>query len=74
MSNIKLTKLALKSWNSFHFGHIQSRISEIKRYIELLQHLPPSQYILEQENSANKELDEILEREQIFWREKAKGN
>lgn len=72
MSKIKCTKLALKFWNRVHFGHIQSKILELKMYIESLQSLPQFEFVLNQEKMALKELDKIWLRERILWKAKAK--
>lgn len=40
ITKIKYTKTALKDWNKKHFGIIQTRIGEIKHWIEYLQNLP----------------------------------
>lgn len=72
MSNFKHTKIALKSWNKLYFGRIQYKISDLKKLIETLQQLPQSSLIIDQENIAMRELNEILLRERILWKEKAK--
>lgn len=68
------TKLVLKQWNTIHFGRAQSRIATLKQLIETLQALPPSPYSLEEEELACKELDELLIREQLLRKLKAKVN
>lgn len=40
MTKIKYTKVALKEWNRKHFCIVQTRIGEIKGWIECLQNLP----------------------------------
>lgn len=62
----------LKSWNKLYFGRVQSKISELKKLIETLQYLPQSSTIIEQEKIATSELNEIILRERILWKEKAK--
>lgn len=66
MVNLKYTKLTLKKWNKLYFGHIQSKIVELKKLIDTLQYLPQSSTILEKERQTSRELDEILLREQIL--------
>jgi hypothetical protein len=34
---LKATKYALKNWNKFHFGHIQTRISSLTRQLDIVQ-------------------------------------
>lgn len=55
MTKIKYTKITLKDWNRKHFGIVQTRIGEIKRWIDSLQNLPQTAWILEEEDMARKE-------------------
>lgn len=72
-SKLKTTKLALKQWNHIHFGHLQSNIQTLKRQIEHLQSQTPTPTTIQMEQSALKDLDELLVRERILWMEKAKS-
>lgn len=72
MTNIKATKVALKTWNRHHFGHVQSRIADLKGFIETLQSLSQTDHILEQERLAHAELNEIWIRERLLWKAKAR--
>lgn len=74
MSNLKQTKIALKSWNLHHFGHIQSRIQELKTFLHSLPSLPQNDHVLEQERLALAELNEIWIRERLLWKAKARVN
>lgn len=73
MTKIKVTKLALKSWNQTHFGNIHTRIKNLKTYITHLQSLPQTTLVIQMEQMAQKDLDELLLRETILWKEKAKS-
>lgn len=72
MTKLKVTKVALKDWKKKYFGHVQTLIKEIRNVIEALQNLPQSDRILDQEKATYKELDELLQREQILLKDKAK--
>lgn len=73
MSNLKITKLALKSWNKYHFGNIHAKIKELHKYIETLQAMPQSYRALELEGATQAELDEIWSQEMLLWKVKAKA-
>lgn len=72
MTNLKNNKVALKTWNRHHFGNVQSRIADLKKLIELLQSLPQTYHVMEQERLAHAELDEIWLREKLLWKAKAR--
>lgn len=72
MTKLKYTKLALKEWNKLHFRHVQTNITELKTLLETLQSLPLSATNLNWENMIHSDLDELLKREQILWRDKGK--
>lgn len=63
----------MKIWNRNNFGHVQSKIKEISRQIEELQIKPQPMENLEEEGRLQLELDELLEIEEIIWRDKVKG-
>lgn len=73
MSELKSTKVALKKWNIHHFKNVPGRIKELKHIIETCQSSSQSNFIMEQEASACKELDETLVRERLLWKSKAKA-
>lgn len=74
MTKLKTTKLALKVWNRQVFGHNSHKISELKQYIEDFQSSPPSDMNSKLECRAQRDLDELLLRECIMWKEKAKAH
>lgn len=72
MSKIKVTKMALKWWNHAHFGNVHTNIQNLKTHIDHLQAQPQTSLVIQMERNAQEELDEILLRERILWKEKAK--
>lgn len=70
-SKTKNTKMALKKWNKEVFGHVQTRISNLKREIEELQGHLPDKDLTYIEQSKQWELEELLKREETLWRDKA---
>lgn len=72
MAKVKTTKLALKEWNRKVFGHVPTKIHETKQLLDTLQSAPPTALNLELEQKTQLELDELLLREQIHLKEKAK--
>lgn len=73
MSSIKTTKLALKCWNRNHFGNIRTKLQTLKLHIDSLQSQTPTNLVIQMEQMAQQELDELLLRESIHWKEKAKN-
>lgn len=73
MTKLKMKKVALKEWNVRIFGHLQSKIRQLKSVIESLQACPSSAGNFQMEQQAQADLDELLLRERILWKEKAKA-
>lgn len=68
------TRKALKSWNKSSFGHVQSQVKQLSSHIESLQNLPPTPSNLSREANAQLDLDELLKREELHWRDKSREN
>lgn len=66
MTRLETTKIALKAWNRHHFGHLQSKATELKKYIAKIQTLPQTNHALEMEGAAQLELDEIWNQERLL--------
>ncbi|KAI5661705.1 hypothetical protein M9H77_21028 [Catharanthus roseus] len=76
--NVRLEKgiirpTTLNIWNPNHFGKVQDRIKELYDYLERIQSGPQREDFLAQEKLIQIELRELLIRETILWREKAKS-
>lgn len=72
MSKIKNTNLALKEWNRTHFGNLQTSIKNLISTIDSLQSNTQTPTTIKMEQSAQRDLDELLLRERTLWQEKAK--
>lgn len=55
------------------FGHVQSHIKKIKEEIAALQSMNPASDVVSAEQSKQWELEELLHREELLWRDKAKA-
>lgn len=71
-SRIKNVKVALKKWNSNHFGNCQSKIKVLKEQIECVQKKDKTTSNLALDENLQHELDIWLAREETLWRQKAK--
>lgn len=60
--------------NRLAFGHITVKKKDILTQISNLQSLPQTSYSIEEEETLQKDLDEILKRDEILWRDKVKSN
>jgi hypothetical protein len=68
----KRTKVALKSWNNLHFGHIQSKIKSLMAEISGIQASPHSSVAAAKEVVLQEALQEQLLREEILWKQKSR--
>jgi hypothetical protein len=68
----KKTKTALKSWNTLHFGHIQTQIKSLMAQIGVIQSSPHSSSNAAREVLLQKELQEQLLREEVLWKQKSR--
>lgn len=55
------------------FGNVFTKIEELKQIIKSAQDIPPTTSTMEMEKSAHHDLNEVLTRERILWRDKVKG-
>ena len=69
---IKQAKLELKQWNRSCFGNVQSKIKEAWKNLDQIQSLDPNPQILEKEANFCMEIQELLKREEILWRQKSR--
>jgi hypothetical protein len=68
-SKLQQTLNALHSWGSKTFGIIPKRIKNCQQDLQKLQQLQPHQNINSQITNKEKELDELLEKEELWWRQ-----
>jgi hypothetical protein len=66
------TKVALKSWNVLHFGHIQSKIKSLMSKINGIQANPHSPAEAAREAFLQEALQEQLLREEVLWKQKSR--
>ena len=69
---IKQAKLELKQWNRSCFGNVQSKIKEAWKNLDQIQSLDPNPQNLEKEANLCMEIQELLKREEILWRQKSR--
>ena len=68
----KKTKTALKSWNTLHFGHIQTQIKSLMARIGVIQSSTHSSSNAAREVILQKDLQEQLLREEVLWKQKSR--
>ena len=66
------TKAALLKWNSMHFGNIQKKIKKTINLLDYAQKLPPTQTSFELEINLKVDLENLLVKEETFWRSKSR--
>jgi hypothetical protein len=64
------TKVALKHWNTHHFGHIQTQIKILMAKISGIQASPHSLSNVARESFFHEALQEQLLREKVLWKQK----
>ncbi|XP_057428231.1 uncharacterized protein LOC130721452 [Lotus japonicus] len=65
---------ALGSWGKQKFGDIPKKISDLKVRLQNLQRKPKTDGILREMREAERELDVLLEREEIWWSQRSRAN
>ncbi|KAL6988927.1 hypothetical protein U1Q18_052591 [Sarracenia purpurea var. burkii] len=63
---------ALKRWSWSSFGHLQRRIRELREKLADIQAFTTTSDKQEVEDSLTYELEELLEREELLWRQRSK--
>ncbi|KAG8363667.1 hypothetical protein BUALT_Bualt19G0046300 [Buddleja alternifolia] len=71
-SKIKTTRFALRRWNRSKFGHCQRNISLLQNLISSIQSREPTIENRHMEDALVGDLNELLMREEIMWRQRAK--
>lgn len=61
-------------WNKLHFGEVKDRIKELTARLERLQSSTQTSLVLEEQGKVEANTLEMLTRETILWKEKAKSN
>ncbi len=69
---LKATKYALKNWNKFHFGHIQTRISSLTRQLDIVQQSNVSDKSFQAEVSLKQDLAKLFLQEKTLWKNKSR--
>jgi hypothetical protein len=67
------TMHALHSWGSKTFGIIPNKIKVIQQDLLTLQHKHGNQLLTQQISQKEKELDDLLEKEEMWWSQRAKA-
>lgn len=73
VAKLKSTKIALKKWNKEFFGNVKLKIKKLKKHILELQTQPWDRNGSSCEETKQRDLDELLRREEALWRDKAKA-
>ncbi|KAL9677785.1 hypothetical protein QQ045_015621 [Rhodiola kirilowii] len=63
----------LSRWGSETFGNVKRRINDLKDNIQHLRGLPRTEERAQEEMKLTEELDEWLEREELWWRQRARA-
>ncbi|KAG8369712.1 hypothetical protein BUALT_Bualt14G0042400 [Buddleja alternifolia] len=71
-SKLKSTRFALRSWNRTKFGHCQRNISLLHDLISSIQSREPTIENRHMEEALVGDLNELLMREEVMWRQRAK--
>lgn len=66
------TKKALLKWNKATFGNVQSKVKAVTHALDVLYDREPSSINIGKIRDLRVELDEVLRREEIFWKQKSR--
>jgi len=72
MQKIKSTSNHLKDWSVANFGHVNSQIKSKRKILEKLWKKPRNDAREEKIRMVSSELDELLHREEIMWRQRSR--
>ncbi|PKA50374.1 hypothetical protein AXF42_Ash013463 [Apostasia shenzhenica] len=72
LGNLAAVGKALSNWNRESFGHIQNAIQKTQKSLEHTNKLPISQDRLKEKMALQSQLNELLEREEILWKQRAR--
>lgn len=73
LASLKNIKTTIKIWNKETFGNVQRNIKRLKEMILELQSQPQESSTLNTEETIQKNLNEMLHREEMHWKDKAKS-
>lgn len=71
---IRATKFALRRWNKDCFCNIHTKIQQLRNQLDTIQQLPPSDLQYEAELATRNQLQEDMNREEMFWQKKSRIN
>jgi hypothetical protein len=72
MQKIKSTSNHMKEWSVENFGHVNSQIKSKRKILEKLWKKPRNNAREEKIRMVSSELDELLHREKIMWRQRSR--
>jgi uncharacterized membrane protein YgaE (UPF0421/DUF939 family) len=62
----------LKDWNKETFGNIHHQLNQVKSQLSTIQNLEPSASNIEVEENLKAIYNELLAREEIYWKQKSR--
>jgi exonuclease III len=75
---LKILKMKLKEWNKTCFGNINEAVVQADLNLKNVQHniqsIGPTDMLLAEERQANIALEDALNKQEVFWQEKARLN
>lgn len=64
--------LALKIWSANEFGNLQKQLEEKMEKLQYLSNYRPTQSVCDEYRCTLKQIDEIMEKEEIYWRQRSR--
>lgn len=72
LQNLEGCKLGLINWDRTEFGSVMKKVRELKFELEKLQKQPFTAAVKENTRKIKLELEGVLDREEILWKQRAK--
>lgn len=69
LENIKRVKEGFLTTDLFHINKSRRRLREIEDLLVRIQHETPTREMIVKQNKATKEMEDILEMEELYWRQ-----
>ncbi|KAL9666388.1 hypothetical protein QQ045_000718 [Rhodiola kirilowii] len=73
MDNLKHCMSRLASWSSKEFGKVGKKVNDLKTQIQNLRKGPRTEDTMAAESRLSSELDEWLEREELWWKQRSRA-
>ncbi|CAM8896820.1 unnamed protein product [Rhodiola kirilowii] len=73
MEKLQNCMTSLKQWGAAEFGNVKEKVKNLKERLQELRKCPRSDNVVSDELRCSNELDEWMEREELYWRQRSRA-